>query len=106
MATDRREELLVQARAGNQDALITLLEEIAPEIRRRIASKLTSELRIDLDEDDVMQVTYMEAVMRLDRFTTGGVAEFISWLTRLAQNNIIDAQRAMNAAKRPSSNVT
>jgi len=103
MATDRREDLLVQAKAGNQDALITLLEEIAPEIRRRIASKLTSELRIDLDEDDVMQVTYMEAVMRLDRFTTGGVGEFISWLTRLAQNNIIDAQRAMNAAKRPSS---
>ncbi|MDX2117209.1 MAG: sigma-70 family RNA polymerase sigma factor [Planctomycetota bacterium] len=103
MATDRREQLLVDAKSGNMDALIALLEEIGPEIRRRIAPKLTSDLRINLDEDDVMQVTYMEAISRLDRFTSGGVGEFISWLTRLAQNNIIDAQRAMSAAKRPSS---
>lgn len=102
MSTDaRHDDLLAKARAGSTDALTTLLGDLGPTVRQRIAAKITPALRPTLDEDDVMQTTYLEAVLRLDRFTTGGAKEFLSWLSRLAENNLIDAVRAMESAKRP-----
>lgn len=93
--------LLANARNGDQAALIALLESVGPTVRQRISAKISGPIRTVLDEDDVMQVTYMEAVTRLDRFSGGGAAGFLSWLTRLAENNLIDAIRAMESSKRP-----
>src|SRR6478609_1387882 len=101
MPTPDHEALLTNARAGDQSALIALLEALGPQVRQRIAAKIPPTLRAQLDEDDVMQVTYLEAVLRLDRFSGGGAAGFLAWLSRLAENNLIDAVRAMESAKRP-----
>jgi len=49
-----------------------------------------------------MQVTYLEVVTRLDTFQGGGVAGFVAWMTRLAENNLIDAIRMLEADKRPN----
>lgn len=95
------ESLLASALKGDRGSLVSLLEALAPQIRGRIEPKITAHLRPSLDADDVMQVTYMEAYLRLSRFKTGGVAGFVSWLTRLAENNLIDAIRALESAKRP-----
>jgi RNA polymerase sigma-70 factor (subfamily 1) len=95
------ETLLTKARAGDRAALVSLLEALGPQVRQRIAAKIPPTLRAQLDEDDVMQVTYLEAVLRLDRFTGGGATGFLAWLSRLAENNLIDAVRAMESAKRP-----
>jgi RNA polymerase sigma factor (sigma-70 family) len=92
--------LLAEAQAGNRVSLATLLEAVGPVVRSRIAAKITGPLQANLDADDVMQVTYLEAVLRLDRFRTGGVDGFTAWLSRLAENNLIDAVRALEAAKR------
>jgi RNA polymerase sigma-70 factor (subfamily 1) len=95
------ETLLTNARAGDRAALVALLEALGPQVRQRIALKIPPTLRAQLDEDDVMQVTYLETVLRLDRFTGGGASGFLAWLSRLAENNLIDAVRAMESAKRP-----
>lgn len=95
---------LTLARGGDEAALMDLLEHFGPQVRERISHKLTGALRTSLDEDDVMQVTYLEACLRLENFTTGGAKEFGSWLSRLAENNLIDAIRAMESAKRPNPN--
>ncbi|MGE3108015.1 MAG: RNA polymerase sigma factor [Phycisphaerales bacterium] len=96
------EQLLARARAGDQESLIRLLEHLTPDLRRRIALKMSGPWRSVIDEDDVLQVTFMEACTRLDRFTGGGASGFLAWLTKLADNNRIDAVRALEGAKRPA----
>lgn len=95
------EPTLEAASAGDREALVRLLDAVGPTVRRRLAEKLPASMRPSIDEDDLMQVTYIEAVMRFRGFTTGGVSGFLAWLTRLAENNLIDAVRAMEADKRP-----
>jgi len=95
------EDLLAAARQGDRESLIRVLEQVGPTVRSRIEPKISRSLRSSIDADDVMQVTYLEAVLRLSTFTAGGVQGFVAWLTRLAENNLVDAVRAMEAAKRP-----
>lgn len=102
MAEDAKlDDLLRAAVGGDRAALVALLQELSPPIRARIEGKIPAAMRPMLDADDVMQVTYSEAFLRLKRFTTGGAGAFAAWLGRLAENNLIDAVRAMEAAKRP-----
>lgn len=96
------ESLLSKAQAGDRTALVQLLEALAPPVRARVEGRISPAMRRCLEADDVMQVTYLEAVLRLDQFRTGGVAGFRAWLGRLAENNLIDAIRALEAAKRPN----
>ncbi|MBU6413078.1 MAG: sigma-70 family RNA polymerase sigma factor [Planctomycetes bacterium] len=101
MTPEDQEILLMRARAGDIESLVTLLEVVGHDVRLRVASKVNPAWRALLDEDDVMQTTYLEAVTRFDRFTSGGAREFAAWLARLAENNLIDGIRALEAAKRP-----
>lgn len=94
--------LLERAKTGDRPALIGLLEACAPRVRGRIAPKITGYLRPFLDEDDVMQVTYLEVVTRFETFTNGDAGGFLSWMSRLAENNLIDAVRMIEADKRPN----
>lgn len=96
------EGLLSKARAGDRDCLVSLLDHLGAEVRRRIEPKISPRQRSSLDADDVMQVTYLEAVLQFGGFRDGGVSALRAWLTRLAQNNLIDAIRALEAAKRSS----
>lgn len=101
MAQANEEQLLASAMKGDRKALAGLLEAVGPRVRARIAPKISGPLQASLDADDVMQVTYLEAVLRLGKFKSGGIDGFFSWLSRLAENNLIDAVRALEAAKRP-----
>ena len=94
--------LLERAQAGDRESLIGLLEACAPRIRGRIAPKITGYLRPFVDEDDVMQVTFLEVVTRFETFTNGDAHGFVSWMSRLAENNLIDAVRMIEADKRPN----
>lgn len=95
------DELLSKARAGDRESLVSLLEACAPPIRARIESRIGQTWRSVLEVDDVMQVTYLEAYSRLASFKTGTAGNFQAWLSRLAENNLIDAIRAFEAARRP-----
>ena len=99
---EENNRLLERARGGDQEALIGLLESCAGRVRGRIAPKITGYLRPFLDEDDVMQVTYLEVVTRFETFTNGDAGGFLAWMTRLAENNLIDAVRMIEADKRPN----
>ncbi|MCC6678446.1 MAG: sigma-70 family RNA polymerase sigma factor [Phycisphaerales bacterium] len=96
------EALLATARGGDRDALVSLLAAVGPQVRRRIAGRIPPALRPSIEEDDVMQVTFLEACLGIGRFVSGGVPEFIAWLTRLAENNLIDAIRALESGRRPN----
>lgn len=101
-AEPAQEALLDQARRGDMGSLVELLEAVAPEVRAILEPKIGRKHRAMLSTDDVMQVTYMEAIARFASFSDGGVRGFRAWMTRIAENNLIDAVRGLEAAKRPN----
>jgi len=98
---DANEAALANAIKGDRGALVGLLEELAPALRNRLESKIPQTLRVSVEADDVLQVTYIEVVGRIAQFKTGGYGGFRAWVNRVAENNLLDAIRAATAAKRP-----
>lgn len=92
-------ELLDAAVDGSADALAALLNEHGPEVRRRLA--INPVWQAVLDPADVMQVTYLEAFLRIHQLEARTADGFRAWLDRLAQNNLRDAIREMQRQKRP-----
>jgi RNA polymerase sigma factor (sigma-70 family) len=94
-------QLCHAATAGDRDALTDLMGRFGPQVRRSLMGQAPPELQASLDLDDVMQVTYLEAFLRIARFEARGEGAFVAWLTRIAQNNLYDALKELRRAKRP-----
>src|SRR5439155_22230002 len=54
-----------------------------------------------LDVEDVMQVTYLEAFLRIRQLRVLDENTFVAWLTRVAENNLRDAVKELERDKRP-----
>ncbi len=95
-----------EAADGSEDALMALLRHAGPGLRGHLASRVGSVWRSVLDEDDVLQVTYLEAFLRVRSFRApegaGAAQAFFGWLRRIAENNLTDAIRGLESAKRPN----
>lgn len=96
------EELVNGASSGEEEALCELLEHYGPIVRDRLKPKIGAQWRTALDEDDVMQVTYLEAFLLINQFKHRGPGSFLAWLSQVAENNLRDALRGLQAAKRPN----
>jgi RNA polymerase sigma factor (sigma-70 family) len=70
------DQIIVRAVAGDRDALTTLLERFGAEVAQRVAGQIDG-----LDACDARS--------------------FCAWLTRVAENNLHDAIRGLQAEKRP-----
>ncbi len=96
---ESHDELVARAVAGDADALSTLLEEYGPQVRRKLV--ISSAWQSALDSADVMQVTYVEAFLRIGQLAARDVRGFAAWLMGLAQNNLRDAIKQLKRRKRP-----
>lgn len=96
------EALVVRASAGDEESLCALLAHVGPIVRDRLKPKIGAQWRTSLDEDDVMQVTYLEAFLLIGQFRYRGPGSFLAWLSQVAENNLRDALRGLQAAKRPN----
>jgi len=95
-------EALARARAGDLEALAELLEGHAPELGARLAGRIPAAHRAVLAPEDVLQVTYLEAFLRIGSFR-GDASAFAAWLGAIAENNLCDGLRELGRAKRPDS---
>jgi RNA polymerase sigma-70 factor (subfamily 1) len=102
--SDPREKLLAQAVAGDAQAMSELLARCAPEVRQRLDGRIAAKYRRAFDDDDVLQITFLEAFLRIKAFEPNGIRSFIAWLTRIARNNLRDAVRELERQKRPPPN--
>ena len=84
----------------DQDVLTELLKEHAAGIRQRLAGKIPSRWQSVLSLDDIMQQTYVDAFLGFDQFVPGGEDSFAAWLFTIANRNLIDALRMLEADKR------
>ncbi|HEY3244875.1 MAG TPA: sigma factor [Phycisphaerae bacterium] len=85
--------LLEKAIASDREALGRVVMRHAPEIRALLAARLDTRLRATVDIDDVMSVTCTEACLSIGSFVPTGDGSFAAWLTRMAENNLHDAQQ-------------
>ncbi len=93
--------LIERAIAGDGEALSHLLCRCHGELQRRIAGRIATIHRGAFDEEDAIQVTYIEAFMRFEQVGARDLKSFMAWLTAVARNNIRDAVRALERDKRP-----
>jgi len=98
------DELLARAVTGDTEALGQLLGCIGPQVEAGLHEKIASYHQAACGADDVMQVTYLEAFLRITRFEPAGVGSFVRWLEQIAKNNLLDAVRALERDKRPPRN--
>lgn len=95
------EELLSAAAQGDKDAMGALLARQGPLVRQTIATEIGSQYRSLIDEDDVMQVSYLEAFLRISDLRLKEVGPFVAWLRQIARNNLRDAIKGLTCEKRP-----
>ena len=91
------EDHLALARAieGDRDALVALLERHGPAVEQSLS--IGPRWQGLIDPGDVMQVTYIEAFLRIGSFDLSRAGAFPTWLRRVAENNLRDAVRALEA---------
>jgi RNA polymerase sigma-70 factor (ECF subfamily) len=94
--------LIDRVRAGDAEALRTLLERSGAEVWSAIDREIGPTWRSLVDADDVMQVTYLEAFLHAADIRGNDEPAFASWLHRIARNNLQDAIKELQRKKRPS----
>ena len=93
------DELIERSIRGEADALTALLERHGPPIAAGL--DISSKWRSIVSPEDVMQVTYLDAFLRVCDFVPRGPGSFAAWLRRIAENNLRDAIKELERAKRP-----
>lgn len=93
-------ELVVRAGRGDRAALESLLQRHSDDVAARIRPQMPTRHQALLTVDDVMQFTLLDAFLKASRLTARSDAEFVAWLTAIANHNLIDAVRELDAIKR------
>jgi RNA polymerase sigma factor (sigma-70 family) len=97
------EDVLARARRGDLEALAGLLETCAPALRALLDRRLPATHRAVLAVEDVLQVTWLEAFLAIERCASTSEAGFAAWLRAIAERNLQDAVRELERDKRPDS---
>ena len=93
-------ELVRRAVDGERDALTSLLRAAAPRLRASLDRDLPARVAAVLSVDDVLQQTFTDVFVDIHRFVPTGDGAFESWVSTLARNNLRDALRMIDAARR------
>jgi RNA polymerase sigma-70 factor, ECF subfamily len=94
------EQLLAQARAGDQNALGEVLEEYREYLRLLARPRVGRELRVRLDASDVVQETLLEAQRDFHQFAGNSEGELAVWLRRILARNLADQLKYHQSQKR------
>ena len=83
-------ELLRAARGGSAAAMGTLFRRCGPKLRALIRLRLGPQLRRQADSEDILQVTLLRGMQRLDQFEGRDGGALMGWLAAIARNEIKD----------------
>jgi len=83
--------LVVASKAGNNEALGTLLLRYRGFLLMLAHRYLSEQLRRRVDPADIVQVTFLEAKRDLNAFRGDTPAEFAGWLRGMLKNNVASA---------------
>jgi len=86
-------DLIRRIQAGDADAREQLLKRFLPLLRRWAHGRLPRQLRDLNDTDDLVQVTLVKALARLDQFDSAGPGAFLAYLRQALLNQVRDEIR-------------
>jgi RNA polymerase sigma-70 factor (ECF subfamily) len=93
--------LLKRALAGADDALAELLEIASPALHADLERDIGARYRGLVEAEDVLQVTFLEAFLRIRSLEAHEPGAFFGWLRRIARHNLLDAIKELERDKRP-----
>jgi RNA polymerase sigma-70 factor (ECF subfamily) len=99
---DRTEELLREARNGDDGAINRLMERHRAAVHRLVQIRLDQRIQRRLDVSDVVQDVFVEANRRIQRYLANPLLPFHLWLRHIARDRIIDAHRRHRQSARRS----
>jgi RNA polymerase sigma-70 factor, ECF subfamily len=99
MPADLDSAQIERAVAGDAAALEGLLRAVAPDLMSGI--DIQPVWRRCLDPDDILQVSSLEAFLRIASLHEPTPAAFRAWIKRIVANNLRDAIRGLEREKRP-----
>jgi RNA polymerase sigma-70 factor (ECF subfamily) len=85
--------LVARAAAGDQTAVVELLERYRARLRRMVALRLDPRLKGRVDASDVIQEGYVDAMRRLDEFIRDPSVPFYIWLRFLVGQRVQEQHR-------------
>jgi RNA polymerase sigma-70 factor (ECF subfamily) len=85
--------LVARAAAGDQTAVVELLERYRARLRRMVALRLDPRLKGRVDASDVIQGGYIDAMRRLDEFIRDPSVPFYIWLRFLVGQRVQEQHR-------------
>ncbi len=98
---NKTEELLAQARAGDDRAVDQLIERHRGALRHLVRMRLDKKIQRRVDVSDIVQDVLIEANRRLKDYLENPAMPFHLWVRHIARDRIIDAHRRhRSSAKR------
>src|SRR6516162_4404310 len=82
------EQLLAEARAGQQESLGALLERYRAELRLLVCSKIAPHLQARANPSDLVQETFFQASQHFDQFRGSSEREWLNWLRRIMRRRL------------------
>jgi RNA polymerase sigma-70 factor (ECF subfamily) len=91
--SEKTEQLLIDARQGDGEAVNRLLDRHRDSLRRLVRLRLDQKIQRRVDASDVVQDVLVEANRRLSDYLQNPTMAFHLWLRQIAKDRIIDAHR-------------
>ena len=93
-------ELLSRIRGGSSDAQERLFARVLPILQRWAHGRLPSSARDVVDTDDLVQITLLRALMRMESFEHRGEGAFLGYLRQVMLNAV--RERIRRTGRRPA----
>jgi RNA polymerase sigma-70 factor (ECF subfamily) len=90
---DKTQELLDQARQGDEGAVNALIDRHRNALRHLVRMRLDRKIQRRVDVSDVVQDVLIEANRRLKTYLENPAMPFHLWIRHIARDRIIDAHR-------------
>ncbi len=100
--SDKTEELLLDVREGDGEAVNQLLDRHRESLRRMVRMRLDPKIQRRVDVSDVVQDVLVEASRRLSDYLKNPTMSFHLWIRQIAKDRIIDAHRRHRASAKRS----
>jgi len=96
------DDLIAEARAGNDEALGLLLDRYRPYLRLLAQRRLGPDVQARVDPSDVVQRAYLDVYRDWATFRGQAERELIAWLRRVLENNAAETVQEHIVAKKRS----
>lgn len=100
--SEQTDELLAQAKGGDEEAVNRLLDRHRDAVRRMIDLRMDQVIKRRVDASDIVQEVMIEANRRLRDYLANPVMPFHLWLRQMAKDRLIDAHRRHRQTSRRS----